>query len=45
MWNSRSKQYGGPIYEDGGYVEGSEVFMDDDELNEFLANGGEVEYI
>jgi len=44
-WNSRSAQYGGSIYEDGGYVEGQEVYMTDDELDEFLANGGEVEYI
>jgi hypothetical protein len=44
-WNSRSAQYGGSIYEEGGYVEGQEVYMTDDELDEFLANGGEVEYI
>jgi hypothetical protein len=44
-WNSRSAQYGGSIYEEGGYVEGQEIYMTDDELDEFLANGGEVEYI
>jgi hypothetical protein len=44
-WNSRSAQYGGSIYEEGGYVEGQDVYMTDDELEEFLANGGEVEYI
>ena len=44
-WNSRSAQYGGSMYEEGGYVEGQEVYMTDDELEEFLANGGEVEYI
>jgi hypothetical protein len=44
-WNSRSAQYGGSMYEEGGYVEGQDVYMTEDELEEFLANGGEVEYI
>ena len=43
-------QYGGSIYEDGGSVyddmeEGDEVMMTPEELQEFLNNGGEVEYI
>ena len=41
-WNSRSKQYGGAMDD---YTEGDEVFMTEDELDNFLANGGEVEYI
>jgi hypothetical protein len=44
-WNSRSKQYGGNIYQDGGMVEGDEVFMTDEEIQEFLANGGDLEFI
>jgi hypothetical protein len=44
-WNSRSKQYGGDIYQDGGLVEGDEVFMTDEEIQEFLANGGDLEFI
>jgi hypothetical protein len=44
-WNSRSKQYGGNIYQDGGMVEGDEVDMTEEELAEFIANGGEVEYL
>ena len=42
---SRSKQYGGDVYQDGGYVEGDEVYMTDDEIQEFLANGGDLEFI
>jgi hypothetical protein len=43
-------KFGGPIYEDGGSVyddmeEGDEVMMTPEELQEFLNNGGEVEYI
>lgn len=41
-WNSFSKQYGGAMDE---YAVGGEVFMTDEELDNFLANGGEVEYI
>jgi hypothetical protein len=45
MRESRSKQYGGDVYQDGGYVEGDEVFMTDEEIQEFLANGGDLEFI
>ena len=43
-------RYGGSIYQDGGSIfedidEGDEVMMTPEELQEFLANGGEVEYI
>jgi hypothetical protein len=31
--------------EEGGYAEGGVFDMDEDELREFLANGGEVEYL
>ena len=47
-WNSRSKQYGGEndyLNEDPDYVEGDEVDMTDEELADFIANGGEVEYL
>ena len=44
-WNSRSKQYGGDVYQDGGMVEGDEVDMTEEEIAEFIANGGEVEYL
>jgi len=42
MHNSRSKQYGGSMED---YTEGDEIYMTDDELSNFLENGGEVEYI
>ena len=45
QWNSRSKQYGGNIYQDGGMVEGDEMFMTEEEIQEFLANGGDLEFI
>jgi hypothetical protein len=45
LHGSRSKQYGGDVYQDGGYVEGDEVYMTDDEIQEFLANGGDLEFI
>lgn len=47
VWNSRSKQYGGDINfgEDPDYVEGDEVYMTDDEIRQYMANGGQVEYI
>jgi hypothetical protein len=45
QWNSRSKKYGGNIYQDGGMVEGDEIFMTDEEIQEFLANGGDLEFI
>lgn len=43
-------RYGGSIYQDGGSIfedidEGDEVMMTLEKLQEFLANGGEVEYI
>lgn len=43
-------RFGGSIYEDGGSVyddidEGDEVMMTPEQLQEFLANGGEVEYL
>jgi len=44
-YTSRSKQYGGDVYQDGGYVQGDEVYMTDDEIQEFLANGGDLEFI
>jgi hypothetical protein len=46
-WNSRSKQYGGDINfgEDPDYVEGDEVYMTDDEIRQYMANGGQVEYL
>jgi hypothetical protein len=37
-------QYGGYMQE-GGYTEGDEVDMTEEELAEFIANGGEVEYL
>lgn len=44
IWNSRSKQLGGYM-QDGGFVEGDVVDMTPEELEEFIANGGEVEII
>lgn len=38
-WTSRSKQYGGSFNQD------DEVYMTDEEIQEFLANGGEIEYL
>jgi hypothetical protein len=35
----------GGYMEEGGYVEGDEVDMTEEELREFIANGGEVEYL
>jgi hypothetical protein len=45
QWNSRSKRYGGNIYQDGGMVEGDEMFMTEEEIQDFLANGGDLEFI
>ena len=45
LHTSRSAKYGGDVYQDGGYVEGDEVYMTDDEIQEFLANGGDLEFI
>ena len=42
LWNSRSKQYGGQMSD---YNEGDEVYMTDEELENFLKNGGQVEYL
>lgn len=46
-WYGRSKQYGGGINfgEDPDYVEGDEVYMTDDEIRQYMANGGQVEYL
>lgn len=46
-WYGRSKQYGGDINfgEDPDYVEGDEVYMTDDEIRQYMANGGQVDYI
>lgn len=54
-WVNRSMaQYGG-VYQEGGiptfdsypsdYTENEEVWMTDDEIAEYLANGGEIEYL
>ena len=47
IWYGRSKQYGGGINfgEDPDYVEGDEVYMTDDEIRQYMANGGQVEYL
>jgi hypothetical protein len=47
-WNSRSKQFGGEntyLNEDPDYVDGDEVYMTDEEIQNFIANGGEIEYL
>jgi hypothetical protein len=43
-WNSRSARYGGYM-QSGGFVEGDIVDMTPEEIQEFLANGGELEMI
>jgi hypothetical protein len=43
-WNSRSAKYGGYM-QSGGFVEGDIVDMTPEEIEEFLANGGELEMI
>jgi hypothetical protein len=35
----------GGYMQDGGYTEGDEVDMTEEELADFIANGGEVEYL
>jgi hypothetical protein len=35
----------GGYMQEGGYTEGDEVDMTEEELAEFIANGGEVEYL
>jgi hypothetical protein len=42
IWNSRSAQLGGAMED---YYEDEEVDMTEEELEDFLANGGEVEYL
>ena len=37
--------YGGMFQDGGFYEEGGEAYMTEDEINDFLANGGELEYI
>lgn len=47
-WNSRSKQMGGQndyLNEDPDYVEGDELDMTDEEIQDYLAKGGEIEYL
>ena len=43
VWNSRSAQMGG--YIDDDFEDGEEVYMTDDEIKEYMANGGQVEFI
>jgi hypothetical protein len=45
---SRSAQYGGMIYQDGGYYDEEDddvAYMTEDQIRQFLANGGEIEYL
>jgi aconitase A len=47
---SRSAQYGGMMYQDGGYYDEEEddddvAYMTEDQIKQFLANGGEIEYL
>jgi hypothetical protein len=44
IWNSRSKQLGG-FMQQGGFAEGDVVDMTPEEIEEFIANGGEIEII
>ncbi len=41
----RSKQYGGFMQKGGSFKEDEEVYMTPEELEEFLAAGGQVEYL
>lgn len=43
VWNSRSAQYGG--YIDDDFEDGEEVYMTDEEIKEYMANGGQIEFI
>ena len=43
LWNSRSAQYGG--YIDDDFEDGEEVYMTDEEIKEYMANGGQIEFI
>ena len=42
--NSNAAQYGGYM-QDGGYMDDEEVYMTPEELEQFLAAGGQVEYL
>lgn len=42
-WNSRSAQMGG--YIDDDFEGGEEVYMTDEEIKQYMANGGQVEFI
>ena len=39
----RSKQYGGPMFQEGG--ENDVTFMSEEQIQEFLAAGGEIEFL
>lgn len=39
----RSKQYGGPMFQEGG--ENDVTFMSEEQIREFLAAGGEIEFL
>lgn len=43
VWNSRSAQMGG--YIDDDFEDGEEVYMTDEEIKQYMANGGQVEFI
>jgi hypothetical protein len=45
VWNSRSAQYGGYIGEDPDYVEGDETYMTEEEIRQYMAQGGQIEFI
>jgi hypothetical protein len=45
---SRSAQYGGSLYQDGGFYDEEDddvAYMTEDQIKQFLANGGEIEYL
>ncbi len=44
-WYGRSAQYGGYIGEDPDYTEGDEVYMTEDEIRQYMAQGGQIEFI
>jgi hypothetical protein len=43
-WNGRA-QYGGYINEDPDYVEGDETYMTEDEIKQYMAQGGQIEFL
>jgi hypothetical protein len=45
MGQTQYSKYGGDVYQDGGMIEGDEVEMTEEEIQEFLANGGTLEFI